>query len=67
MDGSKCDPGTKRMHPLSTVASVTASQHVTVDASCVKGGQYARSWCQANTASVLCGRFASICRGHGER
>ncbi len=43
IDGSACDPGTKRMQPLSTVASVTASQHVTVDASCVKGGQYATS------------------------
>ena len=39
MDASACDPGTTRMHPLSTVAFVTASQHVTMDASCVKGGQ----------------------------
>ena len=36
--GFRCDPGTKRMQPLLTVASVTASQHVTVDASCVNGG-----------------------------
>ena len=35
---STCDPGTKRMQPLSTVASVTANQQVTVDASCVNGG-----------------------------
>lgn len=38
-------PGTKRMQPLATVASVTASQHVAVAVSAVHGGQYAMSWC----------------------
>ena len=33
------------MQPFSSVESVTASQHVAVAVSAVKGGQYAMSWC----------------------
>ena len=50
-------PGTKRMQPLSIVESSMANQSVAVRVSGVSG-QYAMSWCQANTASSLNGCLA---------
>ena len=43
--GSLWLPGTKRMQPMASLASDTASQQVAVAGSAFVTGQYAMSWC----------------------
>ena len=50
--------GTNLMQPFSMVESSIASHTVAVRVSGVSG-QYAMSWCHANTASALWGCLAS--------